>query len=286
MITCYLQGGLGNQLFEIFATISYALKSKTKFAFSNVYQLPRGGNGAPIRYTYWTSFLSSLAPFLIHMDNDSIKNYLIIKEKNFNYNELPKDEHPELSKMLVGYFQSPNYFEDYKNTIFKLINLEKQKNNLKTKCNLDYNSIISIHFRLGDYKKIPDCHPIMSLDYYKRAIESILNRRQTNKHVISILYFCEEEDLIDVEKSINELQIYFPNINFVRGGVGLDDWEQMLQMSLCRDNIIANSTFSWWSAYFNTNSNKIITYPSKWFGSKLHHNTKDLFPTDWLLINN
>jgi hypothetical protein len=286
MITCHLVGGLGNQLFEIFTTIAYALKSKTNFAFSNVYQLPRGGNGSPIRYTYWNTFLSNLTPFLINIDNDSITKYLIIKEKSFNYNELPQDEHPGLSKMLVGYFQSPKYFEYYKDTIFRLINLEKQKNKIRFAQRLNYQNIISIHFRLGDYKIIPDCHPIMSLDYYKNAIQTILKRRGTNNDQISILYFCEEEDLVDVENSIGELQKEFPNLLFVRGGLQLDDWQQMLQMSLCRDNIIANSSFSWWGAYFNTNLDKIVTYPSKWFGPKLYHNTEDLFPNNWLQINN
>lgn len=286
MITCYLQGGLGNQLFEIFTTIAYALKSKTNFAFSKIHQLPHGNNRAPIRYTYWSTFLYNLTPFLIHMDNDTMSQYLIIKEKGFNYYELPRDEYPELSKMLFGYFQSPKYFEYYKDTIFRLINLDKQKNKIKISQQLNYDNIISMHFRLGDYKIIPDCHPIMSLDYYKSAIETILKRRQTNKDQISILYFCEEEDLVDVEETINMLQNDFPDLLFVRGGIELADWQQMLQMSLCRDNIIANSTFSWWGAYFNTNKDKIVTYPSKWFGSKLHHNTDDLFPIEWLQINN
>jgi len=285
MITCYLQGGLGNQLFEIFTTISYAMKLRTKFVFSKIHQLHHGNNGAPIRYTYWSTFLSSLSPFLIHMDNDIISQYLIIREKSFNYNQLPNDEHPELSKMLVGYFQSPKYFDHYKDTIFKLINLEKQKNIIKIKCPLNYDNTISMHFRLGDYKKIPDYHPIMTLDYYKQAIESVLTERRTNKDEISILYFCEDDDLMDVENSINELQNHFENIIFIRGGIDLEDWEQMLQMSLCRDNIIANSTFSWWGAYFNSNKDKMVTYPSKWFGPKLHHNTHDLFPNDWLRIH-
>jgi hypothetical protein len=285
MITCYLQGGLGNQLFEIFTTIAYAMKLKTKFIFSKIHQLHHGNNGTPIRYTYWSSFLSSLSPFLIHMDNDAISQYLIIKEKTFSYSDLPNDYHPELSKMLVGYFQSPKYFEHYKDSIFKLINLEKQKNNLKQKCDLDYNNIISIHFRLGDYKKIPDYHPIMSLDYYKQAIQTVLDKRLTNKDKISILYFCEDDDLTEVKHTIEILEYFYPDLKFLRGGNDLEDWEQMLQMSLCRDNIIANSTFSWWGAYFNTNTDKIVTYPSKWFGPKLHHKTQDLFPTNWLQIS-
>ena len=60
----------------------------------------------------------------------------------------------------------------------------------------------------------------------------------------------------------------------------------MLLMSCCNHNIIANSTFSWWGAYFNNNTSKTITYPDQWFGPKLSEkNIDDLCPNDWNKIN-
>ena len=57
-------------------------------------------------------------------------------------------------------------------------------------------------------------------------------------------------------------------------------------MSLCQHNIVANSSFSWWGAYFNQNPSKIVTYPSKWFGPAHGNNkTDDLFPESWVKIN-
>ena len=65
----------------------------------------------------------------------------------------------------------------------------------------------------------------------------------------------------------------------------IPDWQQMLLMSICNDNIIANSTFSWWGSYFNENPDKIVCYPGVWFGPKLtQNNTVDLFPEDWKKI--
>jgi hypothetical protein len=55
-------------------------------------------------------------------------------------------------------------------------------------------------------------------------------------------------------------------------------------MSMCNHNIIANSSFSWWAAFLNDNSNKEIFYPSKWFGLDLTHDTGDLFPKKWTKI--
>jgi hypothetical protein len=80
--------------------------------------------------------------------------------------------------------------------------------------------------------------------------------------------------------------LYFDNtFTFEQADNNLDDWEQMILMSLCQHNIIANSTFSWWGAYFNNNPNKIVCYPETWFGKKARHNIKDLFLSDWKMIN-
>lgn len=81
------------------------------------------------------------------------------------------------------------------------------------------------------------------------------------------------------------MQEQFKNVTFVPIHTEINDYEQVLMMSLCQHNIIANSSFSWWGAYFNTNPDKIVCYPEKWFGpTQGNKKMDDLFPESWVRI--
>lgn len=267
-------GGLGNQLFQIFTTIAYALENNKPFGF--MYTEHLGGVGQTIkRKTYWDSFLSPLKKFT----HKSLPQMPIQREKGFEYSKLdPTGEGNDI--MLFGYFQSYKYFESYFQTICRLIKLDRIKLEFMRNHPCDCNHI-TMHFRLGDYKDVADYHPVLEYDYYEKALEFIM--RSTDKR--HVLYFCEEQDNDDVRKTIEKLEIRFCDVTFTKASDSLSDWEQMIMMSCCKYNIIANSTFSWWAAQLNNNNHKIICYPEKWFGPKnLHLNSKDVFPADWNLI--
>jgi hypothetical protein len=65
------------------------------------------------------------------------------------------------------------------------------------------NNSISLHFRLGDYKKKKDYHLIMTVDYFRKSLEYILTNTNQNHNVY---YFCEEEDIIQVEEIVEALK--------------------------------------------------------------------------------
>ena len=276
MITCNLMGGLGNQLFQIFATISYAIKSKNKFVFLS--QETLGGGSTTIRYTFWNTFFSNLKTFLVK----DLPVVRVIREMGFVYNELRVSEMIGQNVMLSGYFQSYMYFHSNYSTICRLIGLGKMKDELLQKLDTTperFDNTISIHFRIGDYKKLQDYHPLATYEYYESSLGFIQKLKEDI--IFEILYFCEDVDIEDVLSIINKLEIKFPSYKFVRGEKTLEDWEQLLLMSCCHHNIIANSSFSWWSAYFNFHTDKIVCYPSCWFGPKSNNDTSDLCPNEW-----
>jgi len=288
MITCNLMGGLGNQTFQIFTTISYAIDNKKKIKFLKTDTL--GTNGTTVRNTFWNTFFSKLKPFLIETLSEKMH---IIKEQDFSYSQLNMDTTTNKTNeniMIQGYFQSYKYFQENYDVIYRMLTINEQKNAVLKKLELSNETLknsISMHFRLGDYKLLPEYHPILKWEYYERALNCILYKNEDKEYYqfSTVYYFCEEEDIKEVSDTILILIEKFPQCIFERGNKELADWEQMLLMSCCQNNIIANSSFSWWAAYLNSNKDKMVCYPSVWFGPRLSHlDTKDMYPDEWIKI--
>ena len=285
MLTCNLMGGLGNQLFQIFTTISYSIKGRVPFAFLNVETLG-GGDGTTQRHTYWNSLFYKLSPFL----RNNFPPLKYVRENGFQYNSFNTQFFMGNDTCLHGYFQSYKYFQEYYKQIYNLLDIATQKKEVIKKIESKNSLIdekflinsISLHFRMGDYKKIQHFHPIMNVNYYTRCLQFIQQKNPNKK--FNVLYFCEDEDVNDVKIMTEQLSLLFPQYTFIRASNLLADWEQLLLMSCCSHNIIANSSFSWWGAYFNSNENKIVCCPSLWFGPSAGHNTSDLCPPAWTKI--
>jgi hypothetical protein len=259
MITCELMGGLGNQLFQIFNVISYSIKHDIPFTFQYSETLKIGRE----RPTYWNNLLKSIK---LYTSND-YKPQRSYNEPSFRFSEIPKMD----SCCFYGYFQSYKYFEENKKTIIGLCELDRQRRPSQ--------KAISMHFRLGDYKQAQGYHPLLKASYYENAMRYLEDKIGND---YTVMVFCEWEDIDTVRKTIDVLNIKYPVV-FIDDSI--PDWEQMLMMSSCEVNIIANSTFSWWGAYFNDSPDRIVLYPSTWFGHNLTHDISDLFPDDWRKID-
>ena len=282
MITARLCGGLGNQLFQIFTTIAHAYHYSKPFFFLDNYEL-RGGSIK--RHTYWNTFLSALNPFLKNIEKiPPLQKY---EEPSYTYKKITNDNY---AKLLVGYFQSYKYFDLYKEIIYKLLKIDAKKYVVFNKINalnivnFREENIISVHFRFGDYKLYPELYHLLDETYYINSLRFIIGK--LDKSIpIKVLYFVEEDSRTDAEQIINKLKTEFVTIReFIYIDNTFSDWQQMLLMSLCNHNVIANSTFSWWGAYLNTNKDPIICCPDKWFTLQSGKDIKDLYPLSWTRI--
>lgn len=244
MITCKLQGGLGNQLFQIATTIALASENGVDYAFDfNVPCINQGYSPMKYRDTIYRDL------------GDLPKGWLpqnIYKEPHFHYMPIPFKDNTELR----GYFQSEKYFSGQWITMWNMV---MGKNDIRAE-------VCSIHVRRGDYKKFKDYHNNLPLRYYMDAI-FLMKDFGVNKFMVF-------SDDIEYCKSVG----IFDEFEFIDG----DELDCLRLMCNCRHHIMANSSFSWWASWLSDDG--WVIAPSDWFGPKAKHNTKDLIPERWITI--
>ena len=291
-ISSSIMGGLGNQLFQVFATIAYGIKHNRKIIFPENITV----QSKYPRHTYWDSFLKHLFIFTTKfpankITQDMLFAYPIYQEgQGFSYVAIP--EFKNTNVRLHGYFQSYKYFDKYEANILNLIKLNNIRDGVLTKYGDQYLRdktvpTVSMHFRLGDYKILPDYHPVLSYVYYVHALQYLLGKIGEK---FRVLIFCDKEDMDTVKGYVDNhfLTRISAELEYIYVESDMEDWEEMVLMSACDHHIIANSTFSWWGAYLagSQNKEKIVCYPDVWFGMEyMNQNTKDLFPERWTRID-
>ena len=273
-----LNSGLCNQLFMVFALLSYCIDNARDYIF---YYDP-----TKMR-CYWNTFFYKLK------DKASIgtpeardaRDARVYEEPHFHYSKIPIIDG---NITLKGYFQSAKYFEHNVQKIKDILGIDEQRLQVASEFkHLFVKKTIALHFRIGDYIGLQGYHCIKRPQYYIGAFAHMI-RELTNKGEklddYNILYFCQEQDNPIVDQYLQILHNNFVGLQFVKVPDNIADWKQLLLMSLCDHFVIANSTFSWFGAYLQPNRG-IVCYPKIWFGPLYSHDTKDLCPTGWNAID-
>jgi hypothetical protein len=189
---------------------------------------------------------------------------------------------PELSSSpeksyIRGYWQSEKYFLDIANELradFAFKNPMTAKN-LELAKKIEGENSVSLHIRRGDYVKNPKASALYgtcTLDYYSEAMQLMIGKLG----MPHVFIFSD-----DIDWAKDNLLISAPH-TFVYQNIGIDSYRDMQLMSLCKHNIIANSSFSWWGAWLNPSESKIVIAPRKWFSADI--NDGDLIPEKWIRI--
>jgi len=198
---------------------------------------------------------------------------LIVENSNYDY-----DSSYLLNKTIGTFFyyggwHSEKYFSNIKTQIndsFKFnVNLLDVMNLeiLKEVCE---RTSVSIHIRRCDYLQTP-FKDVSTIEYYKKAINYIEER------IEKPFYFIFSDDIVWVKQNFD-----IPNSMIVDNNKAKDSWKDMYLISKCKHNINANSTFSWWGAWLNDNTEKIVITPRKF---SLLYESNDIYPESWVKID-
>ncbi|MFA7245498.1 MAG: alpha-1,2-fucosyltransferase [Candidatus Magasanikbacteria bacterium] len=290
MIVVRLIGGLGNQLFQYALARKLSVHLDTKVVLDitpyKKYKLHKYGldnfnicskiiSGREKIFWYFKKII--LFDKIFCIISKKFRNAIYITEQQFNFDkkiflDSKKDTY------LDGYWQSEKYFLDIRKNLLGDLIVSKQIEGKNLELSKQINSVnsISLHVRRGDYVsniKTAQVHGVCYLNYYYNAIDFL------SKRIENPVLFIFSDDIEWVKENLETTLkcIYVENnsANF--------NYEDLRLMSLCKHNIIANSSFSWWGAWLNNNPDKIVVAPKKWFNDS-SINTKDLLPDDWVKI--
>jgi len=288
MIITKLKGGLGNQLFQ------YAFGSVLSKLNNTELKLDIEGYNVPQRKE--TRRVYSLSNFNIKAE---IASHYEIKRFKYPFGIISKIWRLFKAKVLrvhcVGYnpkalawrgnlyidgfWQSEKYFVSFERDIRSELTLKSPMsafaNTFKDSILNEKNSI-SIHIRRGDLilNMYSDPHAgICTPEYYSKAFDYIKSQIKTDGRVF---FFSDDIEWVkdNIKTSFPASYVSCPEIT---------DYEELVLMSLCKHNIIANSSFSWWGAWLNENKKKIIIAPSRWV-TKGEDDYVDITPPSWIRI--
>lgn len=273
--TIVFNGGLGNQMFQY----AFYLETRRRHPFSlylfDVSKSQSCHNGYELDTVFQINTYDKIRnnSFLQHRFlkiNNLFQN--IIQENSLKFEETYLKKRGCFVKY-EGFWQSEKYFIDSLDRVRSAFTFREEKINEKTKALQQYmkenkEKYISIHIRRGDYVLEKEDRGLCSIDYYKTAIKYI----QDKVHHPTFVFFSD--DLPWVKKNI-----HINNCIFVDWNHGNDSWQDMYLMSQCNHNIIANSSFSWWGAWLNSNKEKIVVSPKRWF---LNSDNYDIIPGNWI----
>ena len=169
-----------------------------------------------------------------------------------------------------GYWQNEKYFKDIGPIIRKEFTFKYRldKTALSLVRKIEATNSVSLHFRRTDYVG-KEVEKVCQHSYYYKAL-AIISHKISNPHL-----FIFSDDIQWVKENFfTGFPATYVDDTYTSG----EGWKDMLLMSKCKHNIIANSSFSWWGAWLNPNHEKIIVTPGEWNFKK---NINSIVPEKW-----
>jgi len=297
MICVQLSGGLGNQMFQYAFGRALAYNHKTKLLLDTSQLRKKKLYSGPTSRSFELNLfhlnaeeaskkdIKRLKPTLYKIINSlllrtgckGLQTSKYFTETKFSYNE-------SITKIgencfLAGYWQSARYFNSIETIIRKDFKFPDNLDHINNQRLIKINAVnsISLHIRRSDFisSKFHTIHGACTVEYYKKAVEYIVNK------INDPIFFIFSDD---IEWARINLNLSYPS-EFVAGNLGGKSYLDMQLMCQCKHNIIANSSFSWWAAWLNSNPEKVVIGPKQWFSNEdMNAQTNDLIPNTWIRL--
>jgi hypothetical protein len=286
MIIVKLKGGLGNQMFQYAAGRVLASNNKQALLIDTgkytenyhtdlgLLKLKISDDTRPATESEIKSVKNPYGLFseiLSFIDQKMFRNFYV--DEHLSMLKFKKDSH-----YLEGYFQSEKNFIEIRPLLLEELSLKKEYVSTevqKMSQEIYENNSISVHIRRGDYSnntKTSLYHGLCSVEYYQSSIDFISGK------VENPVFYIFSDSTEWVKNNLN-----LPENSTIVSDNGFSAEQDLYLMSQCKHNIIANSSFSWWGAWLNTNPEKIIIAPKNWLrnGDGPH---KNIIPKSWIRI--
>lgn len=285
MLAVRIFGGLGNQMFQ-YAFYEFLKKNNTEVVIdTSDFQIHNHHHGYELYRAFsikeelcdskklrkWGNTKRSLFTRLIGKTGKYLCSSEEFCELQYNCRVLDKTIHRDV--YFNGFWQDLFYVErvsEELRTKFCFPPIEDEKNkSFVEECKKK--TIIGVHIRRGDYLKDKNFASICGEEYYKKAIK-LMEERYPDA---CFAYFSDDLDWCREKFGFKDDNIY------VDWNTGINSFRDMHLMSLCTHNIIANSTFSWWGAWLNSNIDKVVIAPRQWTKTQDSHL---ICQDDWIVI--
>lgn len=256
--TAKLMGGLGNQMFQISHALCQGWKNNIDVKFRPISYTPMQANQP-------TKYLENIFRN-IKFTNDIFDVVQISSGWCYSPLNLPSNTSIEF----FGYFQSNKNFFGYDEKIIEtFLPTTDFINKIKIKYpEINNKNTVSVHIRRGDYLTINHVLPVIDKSYIDECVKQ-------NKDYDTLFIFSDDKKWVEENLS-------YPNQIVV---TELEDYEELWLISLCKNNIMSNSSFSWWGSFLNKNENKKVFTPSIWFGPSGESNYQDIYLDEWIKVN-
>lgn len=285
-----IKGGLGNQMFQYaFAYKLKKLQPTEQVLFDlkdfrgyewHEYEL-KSVFDIDLPIASFLQLIKLTSPFSSNISFGRIVRFIfkILGLRRKEYTERDQFEfhrdalHIKSSCYYDGYWACPKYFEDIRDELLNIFSFRREldETNRVLLDEIQSTNSVSIHVRRGNYLLFDIYKGICELDYYQRAIDYF------NTHVENPHFYIFSNDIEWCKDSLSSL---LNNYTFVDVNKGGKNYIDLQLMASCKHNIIANSTFSWWGAWLNNNSRKIVIRPYKW----LNNCVETPCPKEWIAL--